>query len=250
MLTYNPLVKEVKNDYTLYILPDFKKEMFEAESANSIKPSRTEVIDYIYESLARMGVPQTSIHQELDELSNDPDYIKVQTEFDTFWEDIQTSVKKLHERGIYPLLDTSKGNLLNTERHNFTKRLISKVLGLWKTRVVNTKEVTIPIKIFSIHSLKIKGSDCSYSQINRESASGSFNMQLFGIGGGGKIQALLELGSSIEAKNGNCYKITKKVKVKVEKCIELYKGKECQTYVKTTPFDLVRISLKSAACSG
>ena len=233
-------MEEVPGDFTLWTYPDFKGELYEMAAANGIGLSRTELINYTYQTLMRLGVPEHDIHDELDDLAQDSKYVKAQAESDNYWEMIFKISQELFKNGFYPHLDTFQGEILDMKRHIYAKGLISKLLGLWKTQILASDVVVIPIRVFSIHSPKIEGSVCTYSDTDKKSAIGSYTMRLFGIGGGGKMKANLQIGADYEARNGNCYNIIKKAKIKIEQCVELYKGEECEKYLRSTPLEIER----------
>ena len=232
--------EEVKDDYTLWIDPTFKKELYDISRALNDGRSRTQLVDYIYQSLGETGVREDYIHNELDDLSQDPKYIKAQAKIDEYWDKIRERVEELHRIGIYPSLDTSQGEVLAIKRHSFTRCLITKLLGLWETRVLGSEVITLPIKVFSLHSPRIEGAVCVYSDTDKESSIGVYIIHVFGVGGGGKMETYLQIGADYEARSGSCYKIVKKARIQIERCIELYKGKECEPYLSITPIGLER----------
>jgi hypothetical protein len=200
--------------------------------------SRAAVREYLYGSLAELGIDHEEIAHELDGLIDDPDYVAAQKAVDVYWEGVHERVASLRKKGISPMIDTSEGGFLDLRRDTYSRSVLHKLLTTWKTKVVDSSIDEFPIRVFALHCPDAPGAKCTYTETDKHSSLGAFTLRAFGSGGGGKMQAYLQLSTDFTASDGKCYCVTKKCTVRVEHCVEMYRGRARAEYARLSPVAL------------
>lgn len=236
-----PAVKEksLKGDYDLFTFPNYKDALERMQNDNFnpyFVPHRDQFVEYTNQFLSEIGIYKEDIIQELEPYYADKDLIDIQSEIDE--EKIRLrSIPKFH--GAMYRLDDRRLTELNKAKFFFTKKYLGKITGLWKTKILEEKEVHVPIRVFTIHTPKVSGSKCKYIETKNNSELISYGISIFGIGSNLHKVVGIKNQNSYTANDGRCYEILKRATFVVEKRVEIFKGKkQCDPYIEVYLKDL------------
>jgi hypothetical protein len=231
----DPAYVEEPGDYRLWTFPPLKADLSERLRDMSRETLRT----YVFSSFEQIGISEDTMLPEIADLLNDPDYVAVDESANAYWSDFDASFTAMSLPGVMAKMDTSKGEELVRKRGQYNVKMAVRVLRRWKTRVLASERLDVPVRVFTIHCPKVKAASCIYVETTSSTVSGSFDVQLFGIGAGGRAQATLEAGARYTASDGNCYEIVKSWDILAERCVELHRGAVFgDEYIRVSPIGL------------
>jgi len=230
-----PAIQEqnIEGDCELIAYPNYKDALtiMQRKDFNPYLIPHTDLlVHYTNQFLKGIGIYEEDIVEELEPFYANEDLIAIQTEIDEEKLKIEPDPQIKGIEILYRLDDT-RLKVLNKAKFYFVKKYFGKLRGLWNTKILERKEIRAPIRVFTIHTPKVKGSECEYAETQTDTEINNYGITVFGIGSNLHKLIKVKNQNSYIAKDGRCYEIIKYATIVVERRVEMYKNRrQCEPY--------------------